>query len=153
MTECPQRILVAIDGSPQSLQAGRLAIGIAKSWGASVRAIAVLGRERGESLVNRATAREAPARDRLKRTFEDALHHLVRSAASAGVTVAPVLAVRPEVEPYEVILDVATTWPADLLVVGRGTHHGIGRALLGSQTESVLEFATVPVLVVPARMA
>ena len=80
-----------------------------------------------------------------------AILDLAKSTRAPGVTVEPALRVRPQAEPYEAILDELERWSANLLLVGRGSHHGIGRALLGSQTEQVLEFATVPVVVVPAR--
>lgn len=150
----PRRILVALDGSPQALQAGRLAISLALACQATVRAVAVLGKERGERLLDRAGTAEtagATARERRQAALQDALTHLVRAGTKAGVTVEPALLIRPQAEPYEVILDELERWPADLLLVGRGSHQGIGRALLGSQAEQVLEFATLPVVVVPAR--
>jgi nucleotide-binding universal stress UspA family protein len=148
----PQRILVAIDGSPQALEAGRLAITLAAACHATVRAVAVLGKERGEHLVDQARqSGVAPARKRRQAALEDALAHLVRVGTESGVTVEPGLRVRPQAEPYEAILDELERWSAELLLVGRGSHHGIGRALLGSQTEQLLEFARVPIVVVPAR--
>jgi nucleotide-binding universal stress UspA family protein len=151
MSTPPRRLLVAVDGSPGSLQAGRVALQLAASWHATVRALAVLGRERAERLVDEADVSGVPARQRRQVALEDALAHLVRSGRDVGVAVEPILRVRPEAQPYEVILEEAERWPSDLLVVGRGSHHGIGRALLGSQAEQVLEFATLPVVVVPAR--
>jgi nucleotide-binding universal stress UspA family protein len=144
-----RRILLAVDGSAGSLQASRLAFRLAASWGAALRAIAVVGKDRAGPLVARVETAPS-ARDRARASLEDTLAHLVRAGAEAGVTVEPALRVAPEVEPYEVILDEAERWPADLIVVGRGAHHGIGRALLGSQADHVLEFATLPIIVVPA---
>ncbi len=148
----PQRVLVAINGSPASLEASRFALELAAAWRGAVRAVAVVGDERAERLVDEAAGGgEAPAHERRRAALEDALAHVVRAGQSAGITVEQTLLVRPRVQPYEVILDEADHWPADVIVVGRGHHHGIGRALLGSQTEHVLEFATRPVIVVPAR--
>lgn len=147
----PERVLVAVDGSPASLQAGRLAVTLAASWRASVRTVAVQGNERAERLVDRVGGGSAPARERRRAALEDALAHLAQFAAEAGVTVECVVRVRAEAKPYEVILEEVDRWRADVLVVGRGGHRGIGRALLGSQTEHVLEFATLPVIVVPAQ--
>ncbi len=143
-----QRILLAVDGSAGSLQASRLAFRLAASWGAAIRAIAVVGKDRAGQLVDREAG--PSARERARASLEDALAHVVRAGAEAGVNVESALRVGPEVEPYEVILDEAERWPADLIVVGRGSHHGIGRVLLGSQADHVLEFATLPVIVVPA---
>jgi nucleotide-binding universal stress UspA family protein len=142
------RILLAVDGSAGSLQASRLAVRLAASWGASIRAIAVLRKDRVDQLVNHA-AGEQSARDRGRASLEDALAHVARSGADAGVNVEPVLRIAPT-EAYEAILEEAERWPADVIVVGRGSHRGIGRVLLGSQAEHVLEFATLPVIVVPA---
>jgi nucleotide-binding universal stress UspA family protein len=145
------RILLAVDGSAGSLQASRLAFRIAASWGAALRAVAVAGKDRAGPLVDRAEAGQS-ARERARASLEDALAHVVHAGAEAGVKIEPALRVSPAAEPYEVILDEAEQWPADLIVVGRGTHHGIGRALLGSQADHVLEFATLPVIVVPAAV-
>jgi nucleotide-binding universal stress UspA family protein len=144
-----QRILLAMDGSAGSLRASRLAFRLAASWGAALRAIAVVGKDRTGELVDRAGGGQS-ARERGRASLEDALAHVVRAGAEAGVTVEPALRVSPEAEPYEVVLDEAERWPADLIIVGRGSHHGIGRVLLGSQADHVLEFATLPVIVVPA---
>jgi len=153
MSEAPiaglRRILLAVDGSAGSLQASRLAFRLAASWGASLRAIAVVGKDRAGRLVDQAGGgRSAAARARA--SLEDALAYVVRAGVDAGVAVEPALRVSPGAEPYEAILDEAERWPADLIVVGRGSHRGIGRVLLGSQAEHVLEFATLPVIVVPA---
>jgi nucleotide-binding universal stress UspA family protein len=144
-----QRILLAVDGSPGSLQASRCAFRLTASWGAALRAIAVVGKDPAGPLVARAGPGPS-ARARARESLEDALAHVVRAGADAGVKVDSALRVAPGVEPYEVILDEAEQWPADLIVVGRGSHHGIGRVLLGSQADHVLEFATLPVIVVPA---
>lgn len=151
MRSPPHRILVAVDGSPTSLRAGSLAIDFAASWGAQIRAVAVLGEDRAERLVDEGRPGTTPARERRRAALEDAVEHLVRAGKDAGVPVEPAVRVRPRAQPYEVILDEAERWHADMLIVGRGSHRGLGRALLGSQTEHVLEFATLPVIVVPAK--
>lgn len=149
MTAGVQRILVAVDGSPGSLRASRLALELAAPLGATVRALAVAGKDRAEQLVDRAGSGAPSAAERRRASLEDALAHVVRSGAAVGVTVEFALRVRPEAEPYEVILDEAEQWRSDMIVMGRGRHHGVGRVLLGSQTDHVLEFAALPVIVVP----
>ncbi|MET0658965.1 MAG: universal stress protein, partial [Steroidobacteraceae bacterium] len=44
----------------------------------------------------------------------------------------------------------AATWPADLIVMGTHGRRGLGRWALGSDAESVLRSASVPVLLVRA---
>ena len=52
-------------------------------------------------------------------------------------------------EPAPAILEQARVWSADLIVIGRSGSLGVGQPYVGSQTRHVLEFAEVPVLVVP----
>ncbi|MBX6722149.1 MAG: universal stress protein [Dactylosporangium sp.] len=47
------------------------------------------------------------------------------------------------------ILAEARSAAADLIVVGRSGRSGLGQPYIGSQTREVLEFAEVPVIVVP----
>jgi nucleotide-binding universal stress UspA family protein len=136
-----RNMLVAMDGSVASLKAARLAVGLAGSCDARVRLVAVLeeaappnGHNEGE--------REAQLRDTLA--------YVRRLGSEAGLDVEAVVRRGRGVEPYETILAEADQWPADLLFLGRRSHRGLGRALLGSQAEHVLEFAQLPVVVGPA---
>ncbi|MGH7618718.1 MAG: universal stress protein [Gemmatimonadaceae bacterium] len=147
-----ERILVAIDGSAASLAAARFAIDVAASRLATVRAVAVVGKDRDERIAAQLIDRVGEGADsqaRRRAALEDAVAHLVRLGTEAGVTVERALRVSPDREPYDVILDEADEWRAHVVVVGRGSHRGIGRALLGSQAEHLLEFAMIPVIVVP----
>ncbi len=56
-------------------------------------------------------------------------------------------------QPYEAVLDTAIDWHADLIVMGRSDRRATGRPYVGSQTEHVLEFTHVPVVVVPEGAA
>jgi nucleotide-binding universal stress UspA family protein len=78
----------------------------------------------------------------------DALFGEVRSMAhEADVAFT---AVDVEGSPFEVVLAEATRRRADLIVMGRSDRRRPGTPYVGSQTEHVLEFAEIPVLVVPA---
>lgn len=150
MSEVPRRVLAAVDGSVASLKAGRLAIGLASTWGAAVRLIGVAdeptrgGRQPEET---RASSGHEERRTQLRNVLE----YVRREHDGASVVIDTVLRERPGAQPYELILEEAERWHADLLVVGRRGHRGLGRALLGSQAEHVLEFAALPVVVVPER--
>jgi len=54
-------------------------------------------------------------------------------------------------EPVQLVLDMADSLPADLIVMGTHGASGFRRLLLGSVTEKVLRRATCPVLTVPPR--
>lgn len=52
-------------------------------------------------------------------------------------------------KPSQVILKVAKEINADLIVMGTRTHSSIGKLLMGSTAQKVLQSSTIPVLVVP----
>lgn len=135
-----RRVLVAVDGSVASLKAARFAVDFAVSCSARVRIIAVAD----ENAVG-----EAQSRERREAQLQDTLDYVRRLGSGAGLEIDAVLRHRAATEPYELILEEADQWTADLLFVGRRSHRGLGRALLGSQAEHVLEFAQLPVVVIP----
>lgn len=139
----PEKVLVAVDGSVASLKAARLAVSLAASWHATVRFISVTDADPGRNPIPTARVEEQAAE------LRNALDYVCRLGTEAGVAVEGMLRSGHGAQPYERILDEAEDWGADLLLVGRRRHHGLGRALLGSQAEHVLEFAQLPVMVVP----
>ncbi|MEO8256487.1 MAG: universal stress protein [Acidobacteriota bacterium] len=54
--------------------------------------------------------------------------------------------------PVQEILDVAASWPADLIVMGTHGASGFEHLVLGSVTEKVLRKAACPVMTVPPRV-
>ena len=53
-------------------------------------------------------------------------------------------------QPARSILDQAAAWNADVIVLGRSGVRHVGQPFVGSHLLHVLEFAEVPVVVVPA---
>lgn len=121
-----ERILVAVDDSAPALAAAAVATGLAEDWGAELHFVAV-------------TEPEHPA--------AVAVAHAVRRARDAGLE--PRASITDGGPPFEVLLEVAKEWRADLIVMGRSDSRRPGVPYVGSQTEHLLEFADVPVLVVP----
>jgi nucleotide-binding universal stress UspA family protein len=50
----------------------------------------------------------------------------------------------------DVVIEQATSWPADLIVLGTHGRRGIGRVMMGSDAEDIVRSAPVPVLLVRA---
>jgi nucleotide-binding universal stress UspA family protein len=84
---------------------------------------------------------------------EQALDHLTNLARKAGVPTTSTTTNGGH--PFDVLLVVAHEWSADLIVMGRSDNRRPGVPYVGSQTEHLLEFTDIPVLVVPypARQA
>lgn len=132
-----QRILVAVDDSRAGLAATRVAVGLAAQLGASLR------------LVHVVTGPDPAADTTLAEPAASAmLRHVEALATAAGVEAEPV---ELHGEPARLILDQARTWPADLIVIGRGVDHEFGGPYVGREARMVLEFADQPVLVVPGQ--
>jgi nucleotide-binding universal stress UspA family protein len=70
-----------------------------------------------------------------------------RLGATAGVS-ASTTALEGD-RPYDALLARATDWDAELIVVGRSDLRRPGQPYIGSQTEHLFEFTTIPVVVVP----
>ncbi len=137
-------ILVAVNDSPAGFGAADVAIDYAKRLGVGLSAVTVVepldpallaGIEDGAALAGRRT-READA----------TLSHVVARGARAGVTVSTR---RRNGAAAAEILAEATAIGAELLVIALVDEPSHAMPYIGSQTLRVLEFATVPVLLVP----
>ena len=121
-----KRILVAVDDSPPAMAAADFATKLAKNQEAHIHFVTV-----GE-----------PAHH-----TDNALRHLKASAENAGLS--PTSTTADGGHPFEALLAVAEDWNADLIVMGRSDNRRPGVPYVGSQTEHLLEFTNIPVLVVP----
>lgn len=145
-----ERILVATDDSPAGLEALQRAVELAGRFKATLRVIHV----HVDSDVTTALLASGAAHlaERRSKAVQSLFRHASRLAAGAGVDVQTL---ELQGEPANQILEQARSWPADVVVIGRGEHRGVGGPWVGRQTRMVLEFADQPVLVVPpgARVA
>lgn len=121
-----ERILVAVDDSAPALAAAHFAIDLAGSLGAAVDVVTVVEPPHDPSVV---------------------LGHVRAIAERAGVPV-DIASLRGD-RPFEAVLAAARERGDDLIVMGRTSRRSSGRPYVGSQTEHVLEFADIPVVVVP----
>jgi len=123
-----KRILVPVDGTPQSNAALPLARSMAQATGAAITVLRVL--------------RPSEAPGHRARTAE-ALETVATELATADLQVEPVLR---EGEIVPEILEVARARSVDLIVMRSHGRVGLTRAVLGSVTERVLAESGVPVL-------
>ncbi|MBC7297645.1 MAG: universal stress protein [Demequina sp.] len=139
-------VLVAVNDSTPAFAAAAVAVEYAERLGARVHAVTVLepwpvGRvPEGEVLID--------IRHRREQAGDAALRHVAALGASAGVEVS---GVRREGAVAVAILEEAASVGAGLIVLARVSRRGHALPYVGSETLRVLEFATVPVLVVPTH--
>lgn len=137
-----ERILVCTDGSRASMEAARVAIDLARRWQSDLRVIYVIEQREAEA--------EADADARLEESARAILERITALAAAKRVRIDSALL---KGVPFDVILEDARSWKADLIVMGRTGRTGPGRALVGTEAERVLEFSDRPVLIVPQTEA
>ncbi len=145
-----QRILVPIDGSPTSARGLAEAIKLGQLTGAKLRLIHVvdelsfaLGASQGVTLTG----------DVLNLLREAGAEIVTQGAASvraAGLAVDTVLKDSFAGRVSDLVIAEAGVWPADLIVLGTHGRRGLGRMFMGSDAETIVRSAPVPVLLLRA---
>jgi nucleotide-binding universal stress UspA family protein len=134
------KIVVALDGSDGSRQAGSVAAQLAKQSKASVIAVHVdqhnIGKGGGDLQVGQ---------EEIKQEIERWAEEL----SSAGVDASVEIKDEMLGGPAHVIAEVAEQAGADLIVAGTRGHSPVAGLLLGSVTQRLLHLAPCPVLAVP----
>ena len=147
------RILVAINDSPAGLAAARAAIWLATESRATVLAVHVVADEAPQDGRGPPGGRDGPSpagptdADIRARGAAAVLDFVAGLAQQAGV---PMETRMLPGGPGRVILEQAARWGADVIMLGRSGVRHVGQPFVGSQVLHVLEFADVPVVVVPA---
>lgn len=96
------------------------------------------------------TRRQYEAREEAKKKIEAGAQKMLASAAKKaagdGVTVEEQLVFSNS--PYEAIIETAKKRDCELIVMASHGRRGLSRLLLGSETQKVLSYTRIPVLVV-----
>ena len=143
-----QRILVAVDGSSTSDRVLQEAIRLARDQRATLHIVHVV------DMVPLLWDVEFTDIEAIQRALRQAGRTLVdrarEAAKSAGIEAEAQLAEigTPGQRVAGRIVQAATAWPADLLVIGTHGRRGLDHLLLGSIAEGVARLAPMPVLLV-----
>lgn len=144
-----RRILVPIDGSEASALGLAEAIKLAKGQGGAIRLVSIVSEvvmvSGVEAGIGIATLMEA-----LRLSHKQLLEDGAASVRAGGVEVDSELDESFGSHVGTKILQHASAWPADLIVMGTHGRQGIRRMVLGSDAEFVVRHAPVPVLLVRA---
>ncbi|MDA4136722.1 MAG: universal stress protein [Thaumarchaeota archaeon] len=144
-----ERILVAIDGSENSLRAAEWAVDLAKKDGASLFVISVI-----PAPVYSSSAQPGMPAPTLKAFFDKArtdaesvVQGVVSKAESSGIKVrGEIIENVPSV--VEAVSDYAEEWKVQLIVVGTRGLTGFKKLLLGSVSGALVAHSPCSVLVV-----
>lgn len=146
------KILVPIDGSEVSDAGAAEALGVATRMGASVRFFNVidltyLARSSGDGTSFHSSQLTESSRTEAARLLDRALERAGAAGVKADAGSVEIMTGRPG---DEIVLE-AERCKAELIVMGTHGRRGFRRALLGSDAETVVRHAAVPVLLVPLR--
>ena len=141
-----KKVLIAVDGSAFAARAANAGIELARSLGAEVAFVTVVD----PSVALAAPDSGLSADQWIAMAQRDAKELLVAFRERAAAK-PPALEFVETGKPAARIVEVAITWPADVIVIG--THGGgtVSNMLLGSVAQAVLHHAPCPVLVVRAQ--
>jgi len=144
-----KKILVAVDGSPTSMKAAKVAVEVAKKFYSSIIFLSVVKTpdllEKGRISVNNAYSLSS-VMEELSHQHKIALDECVSELSGLSKLSYEKLVVVGE--PYERIVGIAQEKDADLIVIGRRGFSQLKRFLLGSVSQRVVAHAKCPVLVV-----
>jgi nucleotide-binding universal stress UspA family protein len=143
-----KKILVPVDGSPTSLCGLREAIRLAKNQGATLRLLHVVDELlMGTSYVQTAIDYEAFLKA-VREGGRQVLDGVQAQVRAEGLTAESELLETIGGRAADLIVDAATMWGADLIVMGTHGRKGMGRFLMGSDAELVLRSSAIPVLMI-----
>tara|TARA_R110002050_G_scaffold16068_5_gene49218 strand:- start:168 stop:605 length:438 start_codon:yes stop_codon:yes gene_type:complete len=141
---------VPLDQSPLAMRLAEYSIKFASEIGATMTFITVCQDFEG-------TAEGALQRTLSPDRFIDIALHEAKQTLQAALDLAALHGVRAVTQlrigdaPFEEIINEVRSSACDLVVMASHGHHGLERLLVGSQTQKVLDSASVPVLVMPLR--
>ena len=145
-----KHILLPTDGSKLSDNAVRQAIEVAKAFRARITAVHVVGNYQWVLPGEGSALPEIPAITKHFKEEEAArakkiLSSVKETVQMAGVNCDAIVATGDV--PYEMIIDQATRFNCDLIVMASHGRRGLDGILLGSETQKVLTHSKIPVLV------
>ncbi len=142
----PHHVLVAIDGSEASKNAARVGVSLAEHRGGRVTLVTVVRPPEGWWGVGGAPPSPEAMSVAITRARTEVLDPMAEEFADADCRVDLVEEIG---DPAGVVLQLAVTLEADVLVVGRRGSSLVERLMLGSVADRLAHEAPCPVLIVP----
>jgi nucleotide-binding universal stress UspA family protein len=139
-----QKILVAVDDSSNSMKAARAGFAIARRLKATVGLVFVINKS-NEIFNTELGITTEQSKTVLIKEAETAIDQYIRMYDGTD----EVFRFMPEGLPEKEILNIASEWKADMIVMGTHCRTGISRILSGSLSDYIVRHAEIPVLIIP----
>ena len=141
-----RHILLTTDGSDLAERSVRHGIGLAKELGARVTVLTVIQPLHTVAPVEVMIAFPAAEYDKhAQQNAEDVLRRAEYAALKADLSCTTRMITHANA--WQAIVDTATDAECDLIIMGSHGRSGLGKLVLGSETQKVLVHTTIPVLV------
>ena len=141
-----KRILMPFDGSACSRRALVEAARLARFCSGTLRVLHIVDPVKHVTGFERPEVYTDEIHPALIRAGEDLLAQAREAAAAEGVEIEACLVESRGAPVAQLIVEQASAWEADLLVLGTHGRRGVQRVLMGSDAEQVVRTAPVPVL-------
>jgi nucleotide-binding universal stress UspA family protein len=141
-----QKILIAVDSSPYSMNAAKKGFALAHQLKATVGLIYVIDKNKEVMNADLGITYEQ-SQTLLIKQAEENMDQLVDMFDG----IEKVLRFTPEGFPKNEIINTAKEWEADLIVLGTHGRSGLSHLLVGSVAEYIIKHVNIPVMVVPLK--
>ena len=148
-----QKILVPIDGSATAQRGLDEAIKLAKLTGGRLRLIHVVDELSFALAASEGVTYSGDILNVLRESGAATLNDACNRVRAAGVEADTTLSDTFKGRVCDLVIAEADSWGADLIVLGTHGRRGVGRLFMGSDAESIVRSASVPVLLMRAATA
>jgi nucleotide-binding universal stress UspA family protein len=139
-----QKILIAVDDSVHSMKAARAGFAMAHRLKAIIGLVFVINKS-NEVFNTELGITTDQSKTVLLKEAENTIDQYIKMYDGVD----EVFRFMPEGFPEKEILNVASEWKADIIVMGTHCRTGLSRILSGSLTDYIVRHAEIPVLIIP----
>ena len=141
-----EKILIAVEDSPHSLEAANAGLQLANRVNAEIAIMCAINIG-----VTISSPEVIPTPIEIITVQREEAHSVIEKVKAMFKGKTPVHEFTPEGDPREEIVAIADQWGADIIVVGTHGRTGLTHLLMGSTAEYVVRHSKVPLMVVPMR--
>ncbi|MDH0863135.1 universal stress protein [Mitsuaria sp. GD03876] len=142
------KILVPVDGSPTSNAGLAEAVRLAKLSGGEIRLLHALDLQAFAMMSSAGLGITPDNFEQIRAGGQKVLDDASAVVSAAGIRVTTHLSESLASRVSDLVGEEGKAWGAEVIVLGTHGRRGLSRALLGSDAELIVRYATVPVLLV-----
>ena len=141
-----QKVLISIDNSEASSKVAEHGVKLSTQLGAHIAIVLAIDTAK----VNKDSESGSLPQDQINKLKKEAkikVDQIIQQFPECTFEI-----FTPEGKPSKEIINIATNWEADLIVMGTQGKTGLKRLLMGSTAENTLRLSNKPILIVPSKI-